>query len=53
MALVNAVSYLGESWKAGRRSLGQAWINAALSLLDRRWLRQVRAPDGTIDRKLL
>ena len=53
MALVTAVSQLGEAWKAGRRSPGQAWIDAALSLLDRRWSRHVRAPDGTIDRKML
>ena len=52
LALVSAVSQLGADWTAGRRSPARAW-NAALPLLDRRWLRHVRTPDGTVDPKML
>lgn len=50
---IDAAVQMGTAWRNGFRSIEQPWVRKALLLVDRRWRKEIVAPDGAIDRKML
>lgn len=50
---INVVMQMTAAGKSRRRSLDAQWIKAALDLVDKRWSKEIRTPDGSVDRRML
>jgi len=50
---IDVVMQMTAAGKSRSRSSDARWMHAALDLADKRWSKEIKAPDGSIDRRML